>query len=366
MGHDLSPPLAQAVARARAALPPGPAAYLFGAAADGHTDAANAAAWAGLALWPRVLREGAGAHTRVHVAGRAWAHPIGLAPVALQRLAHPDGELASAAAAAAQGALMVLSEQSSTPVEQVARAFAGDPQAGPLWFQLHARRDRGLTRELAERARAAGCQALVLTVDAPVDGVRDEQVAAGYAPPPGVAAVHLAGHGRPQGSALALAAQAATWDDVAWLAGQAALPLWLKGVLHPDDAHQATTLGVAGLVVSNHGGRVLDTTLATAHALPLVADAVGGRLPLLVDGGIRRGTDVLKALALGAQGVLLGRPQVAALALGGAVGVAQMLRRLRDEFEAALVLSGCASPGDVSRRLLVPTPPGASASHAAA
>ena len=181
---------------------------------------------------------------------------------------------------------------------------------------------------------------------------------AGFVPPPGVRAVHL------QGAPLAppaadtycagLPAHAPNWDDLAWLQGQTRLPLWLKGVLHPQDARQAQALGVAGLIVSNHGGRTLDTAPATANALPLVREAVQDALPLIVDGGIRRGTDVLKAIALGARAVLVGRPALHALAAGGALGVAQMLRLLRDELEMAMALTGCRTLADAGPALLDP------------
>ncbi len=338
---------------ARTRLTPAAWAYFSGAAADAHTLAANRADWDALRLWPRVLRPLADSDTAIELAGQRWAHPIWLAPVAFQRLAHADGEMGSALAAAAQGAGMVLSSQSSVPVEHVARAMR-EPGAGPLWFQLYWQRERAHTLSLVQRAEAAGCQALALTVDAPVQGVRDAERRVGFQLPAGVSAVHLTAFPSASADLPTLLAQAPTWDDVVWLAGQTRLPLWLKGVLHPDDARQAAATGaVAGLIVSNHGGRVLDTAVSTAWALPRVVEAVAvAELPVLVDGGIRRGTDVLKALALGARAVLVGRPQVEALAVGGALGVAQMLRLLRDEFAAALALCGCRSPADVRRTLL--------------
>ena len=250
---------------------------------------------------------------------------------------------------------MVLSMQSSVEVEPVARIFQHDSQAGPLWFQLAWLADRERTVALARRAEAAGCDALVLTVDAPLHGARDRERRAGFSLPAGIRAVHLAPDDL-AGDLPQLLGRAPSWDDVAWLRGQVRLPLWLKGVLHPDDARQALGLGVAGLIVSNHGGRTLDTCVSTAWALPRVADAVGGRLPLVVDGGIRRGTDVLKALALGASAVALGRPQVMALAAGGALGVAQMLRLLRDELSIAMALSGCRRLADIGPGLLAPGP----------
>ena len=339
-------------------------AYFSGGAADEITLHANRSAWDQITLQPRVLRALVGGHTRTTLLGRTLAHPILLAPVAFQCLAHPDGERATAFAAAALGAGMVLSTQSSTPVEVVAQALRGDPGSGPLWFQLYLQHDRGFTRSLVQRAEAAGCEALVLTVDAPASGVRDRERRAQFRLPPGISAVHLAGLApspapqlAPGQSALfdALLHQAPTWDDVQWLQSITRLPVLLKGILHPDDARQAATLGVAGLIVSNHGGRTLDTAPATAAVLPQVVQAVraiDNSLPVLVDGGIRRGTDVLKAMALGASAVLVGRPAIHGLANAGAAGVAHVLRLLRDELEVAMALTGCATLADASPALL--------------
>lgn len=333
-------------------------AWLSGGAGGEHTLRANEAAWQRLPLWPRVLQPLAGGHTRTRLAGRELAHPILLAPVALQQLVHPEGEWASALAAAAQGAGYVLSTQSSTPMERVAEAVLADPGRGPLWFQLYWQADRGFNRALVQRAEAAGYEAIVLTVDAPVQGARDRERQAGFTLPPGVRAVHLQdAPAAPQADSTycdGVPAGAPTWDDVAWLQAHTRLPLWLKGVLHPLDAREALRLDVAGLIVSNHGGRTLDTAPATADALPLIRAAVGAALPLVVDGGIRRGTDVLKAIALGANAVLVGRPLLWALAAGGAQGVARMIRILRDELEMALALCGCRTLGDVGPDRLAP------------
>lgn len=336
-------------------------AYFSGGAADEITLRANRSAWDALPLWPRVLRPLAGGHTRVQLLGRTLAHPVLLAPVAFQRMAHGDGELATAYAAAALGAGLVLSTQATLPLETIAQAILNDAGRGPLWFQLYLQHDRGFTRALVERAESAGYEALVLTVDAPSSGARDRERRAGFHLPPGITAVNLAQLPpaprvalQPGQSALfdALLHQAPTWDDVAWLQSITRLPVLLKGVLHPADARQAAGLQVAGLVVSNHGGRTLDTAPATAMALPRIVQAVGGRLPVLVDGGIRRGTDVLKAMALGASAVLVGRPVVWGLANAGAAGVAHVLRLLRDELEIAMALTGCATLAEASPALL--------------
>ena len=336
-------------------------AYFSGGAADEISLHANRSAWDALPLWPRVLRPLAGGHTRVPLMGRTLAHPILLAPVAFQRLAHPDGELAMAYAAAALGAGVVLSTQASVSLESVAQAVLPDPGRGPLWFQLYLQPDRGFTQALVQRAEAAGYEALVLTVDAPTSGVRDRERRAGFRLPPGVGPVNLTGLQVPAPSALGpgqsalfdgLLHHAPTWDDIAWLQSITRLPVLLKGVLHPADARQAVSVGAAGLIVSNHGGRTLDTAPATVTALPRVVQAVGGAVPVLVDGGIRRGTDVLKAMALGASAVLVGRPAVWGLANAGAAGVAHVLRLLRDELEVAMALTGCATLAEATPALL--------------
>ena len=336
-------------------------AYFSGGAGDEITLRANRSAWDGITLQPRVLQPLAGGHTRTQLLGRTLAHPLLLAPIAYQRMAHPDGELATACAAAALGAGLVLSTQSSTPLEAVAAAMLGDAGRGPLWFQLYLQHDRGFTRELVQRAEAAGYEALVLTVDAPTSGARDRERRAGFRLPPGISAVNLAGLAPPPPVALqpgqsalfnGLLQHAPTWADVQWLQSITHLPVLLKGVLHPLDAVQAASLQVAGLIVSNHGGRTLDTASATAHALPRIADAVQGALPLLVDGGIRRGTDVLKAMALGASAVLVGRPAIYGLAHAGAAGVAHVLRLLRDELEIAMALTGCSALAQATPALL--------------
>ena len=336
-------------------------AYFSGGAGDEITLRANRSAWDTLQLHPRVLRSMAGASTRTTLLGRTLEHPILLAPIAFQRMAHPDGELATAYAASAQGAGLVLSTQASMSLEHVAQAIVADPLRGPLWFQLYIQPDRGFTRTLVQRAEAAGYEALVLTVDAPTSGARDRERRAGFRLPAGISAVNLADSVSPPQVALAqgqsalfdgLLAHTPTWADVEWLQSITRLPVLIKGVLHADDARQAVALQLGGVIVSNHGGRTLDTTPATASVLPRIADAVAGDLPLLVDGGIRRGTDVLKAIALGAQAVLVGRPYVYGLANAGALGVAHVLRLLRDELEIAMALSGCTNLQTVDKALI--------------
>ncbi|MFD0666194.1 alpha-hydroxy acid oxidase [Ramlibacter sp. MAHUQ-53] len=342
--------LADHEAHARGVLDAAAWAYFNGGSADEVTLAENLQAWRALRLLPRALRPLAGLTPATTLLGRALAHPVLVAPLALQRLAHPDGELATAQAAAAQGAGLVVSTQASLRLEDVAAAVRGDADRGPLWFQLYVQADRGLTLDLVRRAEAAGYEALVVTVDAPVQAPRDAQWRAGFKVPPGLA-VNLPA--TPAATDLAdLLRQAPTWDDIAWLRAQTRLPVVLKGLVHPDDAREALRHGVDALIVSNHGGRALDTVPATARLLPALAEAAGGALPLLVDGGIRRGTDVLKALALGARAVLVGRPVAWGLANAGALGVAHVLRLLRDEFEVAMALCGCERTDQITPDLL--------------
>ncbi len=341
-------------------------AYFAGGAADELSLAANSQAWNRLTLWPRVLRPLAAGHTRVQLLGRELACPLLVAPMAFQRMAHADGELATAYAAAALGAGMVVSTQASMPLEEIAQGMHSTPGHGPLWFQLYLQHDRGFTRDLVARAQACGYEALVLTVDAPAHGARDRERRARFQLPPGVSAVNLQALAPPPAVALqagqsalfdALLHHAPTWADIAWLQEITDLPLVLKGILHPADALQAAQLGVAGLIVSNHGGRTLDTAPDTATALQYVVRALreaGHAVPVLADGGVRRGTDVLKAMALGAAAVLIGRPAIWGLANAGAAGVAHVLRLLRDELEIAMALSGCACLADATPALLDP------------
>lgn len=343
---------------ARERMTPSAWAYLDGAAADELTRQDNQDAYARLKLQARALRDLAGGNTRVELFGLTLDYPVLLAPVAYHRLAHPHGEYATALGAAAMKTAMVLSTQASTLLEDV----AAQAHAPPLWFQLYIQQDRGFTQSLVARAEQAGYRALVLTIDAPVNGVRNAEQRVGFTLPPDVAAVNLAGQ-RLVRSSTAQAGESAvfggellhgsaTWDDVAWLRSLTRLPILLKGVLHPDDAIQALELGVDGIVVSNHGGRTLDTLPATIDALPAIAAAVAGRAPILLDGGIRRGTDVLKALALGAKAVLIGRPYIYGLAAAGAPGVAHVLHILRSELEIAMALTGCRTLADITSDVL--------------
>jgi 4-hydroxymandelate oxidase len=330
-------------AHARARLDPQAWSYFDDHAGSGLTRRANRRAWDCVRLVPRVLRAVSQVDTRVQLLGRSLPTPLLVAPMALQRLAHADGELGSVLAAASQGAGFIAGMQSSVPLQRIAAAVRDDEGRGPLWFQLVLLQDRAATLALVRQAEAAGYEALVLTVDATMRAPRPLVL------PQGVHAVHL-----PADVAFH---PAPGWDDVAWIQSATRLPVLLKGVLHPADAAHCERMGLAGVIVSNHGGRVLDGAVATADALPRIVEAVDGRLPVLVDGGIVQGTDVLKALALGASAVLLGRPVLHGLAAAGAAGAAHVLRLIRDELQLAMAQCGASAVADLTPELLFPAFP---------
>lgn len=341
-------------------------AYVNGGAGNETTLRVNTVAWNSIELLPRVLRALSGGHTRVQLLGRTWPHPLLVAPMAQHGFLHPHAELATALGASALSAGLVLSTQSSMRLEDVASLVLDDPERGPLWFQLYLQADRGFTHNMVQRVERAGFEAIVLTVDAPVQGVRDRERSAGFPQISGLRAVNLAGMPRPAAARLEpgqsrlfddLMTHAPTWDDVAWLRSVTHLPVLLKGITHPDDARLALQHDAQGLIVSNHGGRTLDTVPATARLLPRVVQAVNGEIPVLVDGGIRRGTDVLKAMALGASAVLVGRPVLHGLANAGASGVAHVIRLLRDELEVAMALCGCRTLAEAGNCLADEQPP---------
>ncbi|NGM88124.1 alpha-hydroxy-acid oxidizing protein [Parapusillimonas sp. SGNA-6] len=345
------------VALARDRLTAATWAYFSGGAADELTLADNAAAYARLRLKQRVLVDLEGATTRLELFGDTFEYPILLAPVAYHKLATPEGERATVLAASAMRAGMVLSTQSSVALEEVASGARA-----PLWFQLYIQHDRDFTRSLVHRAEAAGYRALVVTVDAPVNGIRNREQRAGFGLPAGVEAINLRGMQampsqtvRPGDSGLfggPLLAHSPTWKDVEWLMGLTRLPVLIKGITTDADAQRAIDCGVAGIIVSNHGGRTVDTLPATIDALPAIVRIVRDRVPVLVDGGIRRGTDVFKALALGATATLIGRPYLYALAAAGAPGVAHVLHMLRTELEVAMAMTGCKTLQDIDDKAL--------------
>ena len=286
--------------------------YIAGGAGDELTLRANRDAYDIIRLRTRVLVDVSRLDTSITLLGEKHACPILLAPTAYHQLAHPEGELATARGADTAGVTMILSSFSTTPVEDVARTAPAR-----LWFQLYTQKDRGFTKDLMQRAEAAGCRALCVTVDTPVLGARNRETRVGFTLPKGMERVHLKTMGVVAGGAhrprereiySEVLDPTLTWKDIEWLVSVARTPVLLKGILSADDADHAAKSGAAGIVVSNHGARNLDTVPATIEALPEIADRLGGRMPILVDGGIRRGTDVLKALALGASAVLIGRP----------------------------------------------------------
>jgi 4-hydroxymandelate oxidase len=344
---------------ARSLLSPMVWEYVGGGSGDQVTLRGNRAAFDRWRLLPRVLRGLRETSTATTVLGQDISLPVLIAPSGRHRLCHDAGERATARAAKAAGTIYTLSTAATLAIEEVA------PAAGPWWFQLYVYRDRGLTRELVIRAAAAGASALVLTVDVPVRGRREAEERTRFAMPAGVATALLAapegalGPAGTTGNAVAAEVNAVfdptlNWGDLDWLASLSPLPVLLKGILHPDDAVRALEYGTQAILVSNHGGRQLDSAVAALDALPAVVEAVAGRVEVLVDGGVRRGTDVLKALALGARAVLIGRPIHWGLAVNGEAGVRHVLELLRAELALDLILCGVASPAEVNRSLIVP------------
>ncbi len=321
--------------------------YYAGGADDEETLRENRAAFGRIRLLPRVLRPVAERSTATSLLGAPVDTPLMVAPMAFQRLAHPEGELATARGAGASGALMVTSTLATTSLEEIAGVATG-----PLWFQLYVYRDREVTRRLVERAAEAGYRALVLTVDTPILGNREREIRSGFRIPEHLSLGNLEeeGHerlpGRQGASGLALYAHRLldpelTWKDVEWLRSISGLPVVVKGVVHPEDARLAVEAGAAGIVVSNHGGRQLDGAIATLDALPgVAAAALPHGVEVYVDGGVRRGVDVLRAMALGAHAVLVGRPVLWGLSLEGADGVAAILGTLTRELSRAMALCG--------------------------
>jgi 4-hydroxymandelate oxidase len=339
--------LADMARLAEAALPPDVWDYITGGSGDEATLAANRTALDAVALLPRVLAGVERASTACRLLTTESALPMAVAPMAYQRLVHPDGELAAAEAARAAGIPYVVSTVASVRLEEIAKVGAD------IWFQLYWQRDRAVVESLIARAEQAGCQVLMMTADVPILGRRLRDMRNAFSLPADVVAANLEGapsraHDTVAGeSAIAAHAAAAFepglgWADIEWLRARTSLPLVVKGILDPRDAVRAVESGADGVVVSNHGGRQLDGSAASITALPGVVDAAGARCEVLFDGGIRSGTDVLRALALGAHGVLVGRPLLHGLAVDGARGAGRVLSMLGDEFRDAMTLAGCA------------------------
>jgi isopentenyl diphosphate isomerase/L-lactate dehydrogenase-like FMN-dependent dehydrogenase len=324
-------------------LAPGAHGYYAGGAGDELTLRENVEAFRRWVLRPRMLVDVEACTTATTVLGQDVSLPVLVAPVAFQRVAHPEGEVAMARAAHAAGTVMCLSTlATSTPAEVAA-------VGGPRWFQLYVFRDEGVTRDLVAQARDHGFAALVLTIDAPVRGNRERDVRTGFQIPPEITIAPLGRGGLTPKQVFDMISPSLTWRDVERFAVDAGMPLLVKGVLTAEDARLACEHGAAGVVVSNHGGRQLDGVAATIEALPEVVEAVGGRVEVLVDGGVRRGSDVVKALAVGARAVLVGRPALWGLTVAGEGGARRVLEILRSEVLNALQLVGCVSPRDVTR-----------------
>jgi 4-hydroxymandelate oxidase len=333
-------------AAARARLDPVYFDYFASGAQDEITVAANESAFRRRTLIPRVLRGCPPPQLDTTVLGMRDSMPVMIAPTAFHRLACADGEAATGRAAAAADVTMIAAMLSTVSIEEIAATGAR------LWFQLYIQPDLAFTESLVRRAEAAGCRALVVTVDSPALGRNERGDRNDFHDlPAGISCANMRGDGNVRQVVLS---PEISWWHLDWLREITALPILLKGVLHADDARIAVERGADGLIVSNHGGRQLDTTPATLDRLPVIADAVAGRVPLLLDGGVRRGTDVAKALAMGAQAVAIGRPVLWGLAVAGEAGVARVLELLRTELVNALTLLGVASPTELTRDQVEP------------
>ena len=332
----------EAVAEAK--LPPMAREYLQGGAADEITLRRNRSIYDSLLLKPRVLCGVGTLDTSLTLFGDKRPHPLLLAPTAYQKLFHKDGEIAAAAGAAQTRAIYTASSFSAVSIEKIA---ASSSEA--IWFQLYTPPDRAISTDLIQRAENSGCKAIVLTVDTPVLGTRNREMRSKFHLPRGMIRENLRKYGvgltrdahfTSTGVATTALDASLTWEHAAWVRSHTKLPLLLKGILAPEDAKLAIEHGADGIIVSNHGARNLDTTPSTLEALPGIVDAAAGKIPVLVDGGIRRGTDIFKALALGATATLIGRPYVYGLAVSGSAGVARVIEILLAELRATMALCG--------------------------
>jgi 4-hydroxymandelate oxidase len=382
---------------ARALMEPGAFHYVAGGAADEVTVRVNRAAFERFSFRPRVFVDVSTVDPSTSFLGKAVSMPVGLAPAALQKVAHPEGEVAAASAAAGAGVPYVLSTLASCSIEEVAAAadealarrgeaagrageggdFEGhedpleqepwtipDPRADssdfawgshPQWFQLYVHKDHGVAVDMVKRAEAAGYAAVCVTADLPVPGYRERELRSRFEPPPYAQPANFGAYARGREMSdmvTGLHDQSLTWDDLSWIRDASHLPLVVKGILSPEDASLAVEYGAAGIVVSNHGGRQLDQSPASIDALEEAVDAVGGRAEVYLDSGVRRGTDVIIAIAIGASGVFIGRPFLYGLAVGGRAGVMRVLELLRIEIEVGMQLLGVTRIDQIDRSCL--------------
>jgi 4-hydroxymandelate oxidase len=320
--------------------------YIASGAGNEITLIENERAYDRIRVWPRVLNDVRSVDISVSLFGKVLASPILLAPAAYQGTMHPLGELATVRGAGRAGVPFVVSTNTTVAIGELIKEARR-----PLWFQLYTQNDRSITADLIQEVEAAGCEAVCVTVDTPVLGVRTRQFRAGFKLPPGVSTPHNRRGGGASGNMDPALHSHLQWQDIAWLRSIVRSKLWLKGILHPDDADRAIEMGADGIMVSNHGARNLDTTPATIDVLPAIHEKVAGRVPVIVDGGIRRGTDVVKALMRGATAVMIGRPYLYALAVGGEEGVARCIDLLTTELAYVLRLLGKASVKELDRSL---------------
>ncbi len=310
--------------------------YVASGAADEFTVRWNRQAFDAIKINPSVLNDVSKLDTTVTLFGQKLAYPILIAPTAFHKVMHPEGELATARGAGKAKAIYVVSSYTTTSLEEIKKVASE-----PLWFQLYVRDNKEFSKDLVQKAESLGYRALCVTVDTPVGGARNRQERVGFRLPDGISAPYRIGE------SLTI-----TWKEMEWLISFAKIPVLLKGILNPDDAERAVKIGAAGIIVSNHSGRNLDTVPATIEALPRIVERVNKRIPVLVDGGIRRGTDVLKAIALGANAVLVGKPICFGLASAGAEGVTKALEILKAEFEMAMALTGRATIASIDQSLI--------------
>lgn len=333
--------------------------YYSSGACDEVTVQENCTAYKRIKLKYRVLKDVSTRDLSVTILGEKISLPVMIAPTAFQCLANPEGEAATVRAAEQAGTIMVLSTLSNRSVEDVLAAAKT-----PVWFQLYVYRDRNATKELIQRVESTGCKAIVLTVDAPYLGIRERDVRNQFQLPDGLTVANMdavglggvdeaAGESGLMGYFASKLDPSLSWKDIDWLRSITKLPLLLKGIACAEDAKLAVEHGVEGIIVSNHGGRQLDTCRATIDVLPEVTDAVQGRIEILIDGGIRRGTDVIKAIAFGAKAVLIGRPVLWGLAADGEKGVVRVFEILRKEFDLAMALCGCTNTDEITKDLIV-------------